>query len=299
MKFNQLRNLITVAETGSVRQAALRLNLSQPAVTKSIQQLEESVSANLLERGPHGVTPTTSGLALIEHAHIIESEMKRAQQEIEFLEGARAGEISVAVTPTVTTNLLPQAVIGFTESRPRVRIYIEEGILTEIVTAVRRGEFDFAVCFLPGPVAGDGIKIETLMEERFVPAVRTGHPLAMKKNLKLRNLLSEDWIVFGRGEGRRIVYEHTFAHNELDAPASPIECNSITCTISLLENSDRIALLPSQLFAAQKQPAITPLNLSTKMPGWTIGIVTRTGGSTSPVCRELIAELRRLVGGSA
>lgn len=298
MKFSQLRNLIAVAEMGSVRQAAIKLNLSQPAVTKSIKQLEETVGALLLERGTHGVTTTASGRALVERARIIDSEIKRAQREVEFLEGARAGEISIAVTPTVSTNFLPQAVTSFSANRPRVRIYVEEGIVSEILTSVRRGEFDFAVCFLPGPLAQaeEGLKIETLIAESFVPAVRNSHPLAGKKNLTLKDLLDENWIIFGRGEGRRFVYDQTFTLNDLDPPSSSLESNSIPFTITLLENSDNIALLPSQIFTTKRiGQSITPLNIATNMPGWTISIVIRTDTTLSPVCRELISEIRGLV----
>lgn len=295
MKFSQLRNLIAVAEMGSVRQAAIKLNLSQPAVTKSIKQLEETVGALLLERGTHGVTPTPSGRALVERARIISSEISRAQREVDFLEGARAGEISLAVTPTVSTNLLPQAILSFTESRPQVRVYVEEGIVSEILTSVRRGEFDFAVCFLPGALAEDGLIIETLFEERFLPAVRKGHPLAAKKNINLQDLLDEDWVIFGRGEGRRFVYDQTFMLNDLDPPTSGLESNSIPFTVTLLENSDRIALLPSQIFTTKRiSQAVTPLATRTKMQGWTISLVTRADSTLSPVCRELTAEIRRM-----
>lgn len=296
MKFNQLQNLMVVAETGSVRQASHRLNLSQPAVSKSIKQLEESVGARLLQRGPRGVVATPTGDALIRRARIIASEIDRARREVEFMEGATGGEISIGVTQTVTTNLLPRAVLRFAKRRPKVRIYIEEDNLSEVLAAVALGTFDFAVCFLPGAIDDPDLRTETLIEESFIPAVRSGHPLVKRRRLGLRDLLSEDWVVFGRGEGRRLVFEETFARARLSPPDSAIESNSIGCTVSMVEASNRIALLPSQILSTGRiSQALTPLRLKEKPPRWTIGMVTRAGGILPPVCRELAADIRAQV----
>ncbi len=89
MKLSQLRHLVMVAETGTIREASRQLFLSQSSVTKSIRQLEEELGVELLHRASHGVTPTEAGLALIERARRIEAELRYARNDIDEIQ-ARA-----------------------------------------------------------------------------------------------------------------------------------------------------------------------------------------------------------------
>ena len=82
MKLSQLRNFIAVVEAGTVRQGARNLNLSQSSVTKSIQQLEDELGAEMLHRGARGVTPTAAGRALLAHAKVIEAELRHARNDV-------------------------------------------------------------------------------------------------------------------------------------------------------------------------------------------------------------------------
>ena len=81
MKLSQLRNFIAVVEAGAVRQAANNLNLSQSSVSKSIQQLEEELGAEILHRNAHGVTPTAAGKALLNRAKAVDAELRHARND--------------------------------------------------------------------------------------------------------------------------------------------------------------------------------------------------------------------------
>ena len=91
MKISQLRNLTVVIEAGTVRQAAKHLNLSQSSVTKSIQQLEETLGVELLRRSSHGVMPTEAGRALVARAKVIDAELRHARNDIDAIRGANFG----------------------------------------------------------------------------------------------------------------------------------------------------------------------------------------------------------------
>ena len=145
MKLDQLRNLVAVGRAGSVRQASRDLNLSQPAVTKSIKTLEAELGCELLHRLSHSVIPTPSGEALIKRAQTIEAELNNALNEIENIEGVMTGDISVSASPTVAINLMPTAILNLKTARPRMTVHIEEMVYPHVLPAVRSGEIDVAV----------------------------------------------------------------------------------------------------------------------------------------------------------
>lgn len=295
MKLNQLRNFIAVAEAGSIHQAARNLNISQPAITKSIQMLEQQLKAALLIRGTHGVEVTPSGAVLITRAKIVEAELKRAQVEVDLLEGAAAGDISVGVTPAITLKLLPQAVVEFKKAHPNVNVYVEESIYSEVLNRVKLGRFDLAVCLLPGMPAMDGIDVETLIEDRMVPTVRKGHPLTREKNLKLSDLRDEEWIIYGAGEGRRIIFEQTFEQAGLVLPESSLESNAFTFAIRYMETTNAISLLPEHIFQNNNAyKGLAPLHLRDNLLKWKVAAVTRSNSVNTLATSAFIAAFKEI-----
>lgn len=293
MKLEQLRNLVAVGRAGSVRQAARELNLSQPAITRSIKLLEAELGCELLHRQSHGVTPTASGKTLIRRALSIEDELRQAKSEIDDIEGVRTGDIRVSASPTVAFNLMPRAILNLKAARPKVTVHVEEGVYPQVLPSVRSGELDVAVCLMPEQLVDDELTAEVLVKDFLTPAVRTGHPLTKQRNLGLGDLLDRDWIIFGRRGESPDIYEQTFRLNGFEPPESTIESTSFTCALALVEKSDYIVLVPSQIFA-ERRPSwpVVPLSLKTPMQPWTIAAIMRTGDVLSPACRAFLRELR-------
>lgn len=295
MKLEQLKNLVAVGRAGSVRQASRDLNLSQPAITKSIKLLEAELGCDLLHRRSHGVTPTASGQALIKRALAIEAELNSARHEIDSIEGVTTGDIRVSASPSVAINLIPRAVLTLKAARPNVTVHIEDGVYPQVLSTVRNGDLDAAVCLMPEQANADELDIEVLVEDALTPAVRADHPLTRERNLSLRDLIDEEWIIFGRRGENRDIYEQTFRLNGLEPPRSSIECTSFTCALALVEKSDYVVLVPKQVFADRAQNlSIAPLSLNTPMQPWTIAAITRTNAVLSPACRVFLDELRRI-----
>ena len=108
-------------------------------------------------------------------------------------------------------------------------------------------------------------------------------------------MTDEEWIIYGVGEGRRIIYEQTFLVNGLTPPVSSLESNSFTFAINILTGSDMIALLPQQIFSGVAHyNDIVPLTLTDPLPSWQVAVVTRSDGISSPLSKEFIRELGRL-----
>jgi DNA-binding transcriptional LysR family regulator len=295
MKLSQLRNFIAAVEASTVRQAARNLNLSQSSVSKSIQQLEEELGAEMLHRGAHGVAPTAAGKALLAHAKVIEAELRHARNDVQTVHGAQVGEIRMSASPTVAMGLLPRAVVAFQRARPRVSFRIWEGVYPDILPAIRTGDLDFAICLVPTRPRDETLSFMNLVKDRLAPAVRADHPLVGAHGLQLADLLDLDWIIYRRSHTGLDVFEQTFASNHLALPKSTIECTSFACALALVANGDYVTLVPSQIFfGGRTSPSIALLPLDSPMQPWQVAIISRANHELSAVCLAFLAEIQRM-----
>lgn len=299
MKLSQLRNLVAVAEAGSIRQAARNLNISQSAVTKSVQQLESRLGVELLHRASHGVTLTAAGEVLVNRAKIVNAELRQARNDIESVQGGTSGEIRVCASPAVMLGLLPKAVTEFKRTRPKVRFQIEEGLYPDVLPAIRKGEIDLAVCLVPKKSREDELHFELLVRDRVVPMVRQQHPLAQRTNLSLESLLDQEWVSYGRVQSSRDIFEMTFVLNDLEPPENVTRCTSLACILALVDNSDCITLVSKKMLSTKvRAGSVTPLMMETPMPSWNVMMISRGKHVLSPLCRDFMGELKRIAGRS-
>lgn len=295
MKINQLRCLLAVAEAGTVRQASRNLNLSQSSVTKNIQQLEAALQVELFHRGTHGLSPTDAGQMLIARAKSIMTELRQIRNDVETIREGTTGEIRISASPSVGMGLVPRAVANFRKKRPGVHFFIEEGSYPDFLPSVRSGEIDFAVALVPETLKDDDLEQELLLQDNLVPAVRFEHPLAGKRNLSIADLAGQPWVVYSRSRTGRHVFAYTFKENGLPPPENIIECTSFATTLALLENSDLVALVPSQIFTDSKwRRQVTPLFTSSPMPAWDVTVVARSHHQLSQLCLAFLKELRQV-----
>ncbi len=294
LKLSQLRNFTAVVEAGSVRQAAKNLNLSQSSVTKSIQQLEDDLHVELLHRGAHGVAATEAGKALFARIKTVEAELRHARNDIETIQGAGMGEIRVSASPSVATGLLPRSVIAFQRTHPRVSFHILEGVYPDMLPAIRTGDLDLAICLVPGHPRDDSLSFISLVKDRLVPAVRADHPVLARRKLSLADLTELDWIIYRRSHTGLDVFEQTFIANRLEPPKSTIECTSFACALALVENGDYVTLVPSQIFAGNRNtPSLAPVLLDAPMQPWQVMAISRARHELSAVCLAFLAELQK------
>lgn len=293
MKLSQFRCFLAVAEAGSVRQAARNLNLSQSSVTKSIQQLEESLKAELFLRGSHGLSPTVVGKMLISRVKMIEGELRQIRNDVETIHGGTSGEIRVSASPTVSVGILPRTVVNFRKTRPNVNFHIQEGVYPDFLPAVRLGELDFAIALMAEPPPDEDLQFELLLQDTLTPAVRVDHPMTSKGKLVLSDLIGLTWVNYRRSRSGRDIFERCFLSNGL-TPPNNIECSSFAATVALVENSDYATLVPTQIFANRpRRIGITPLFMGTPMPRWDVTVISRRSHELSPLCLAFLAELRR------
>ncbi len=177
VKFRHLQTFVEVARQKSVMKAAGLLHVSQPAVTKTIRELEEVLGVSLFERDGRGIRITRYGEVFLRHAG---ATLTALRQGLDSVSSARSGDavpIRIGALPTVSSRIMPQAITAFLKEETGSRIKIVTGENGVLLEQLRVGDLDLVVGRLAAPEQMAGFSFEHLYSERVVLAVRAGHPL--------------------------------------------------------------------------------------------------------------------------
>lgn len=283
-----LKAFITVAETGSFVRTAKALNLSQPALSRRIQKLEESLGAPLLERSTRHVNLTMTGRDFLPKVRRLIDEFETSVLAIHDIGARSSGLVSVAAVPTAVFYFLPRAIGRFAEAYPRIRIRILDIGANEGLEAVARGEADFGINFIGASHAE--IEFEKLVEDPFVLACRHDHPLALRKRVSWSEIVPHRIITVGRNSGNRALIDNALARHGLQLNWS-YEVAHLSGSLGLVEAGLGIAVLPRLATPAAGHPIIHTVRLIEPEVSRTIGIVRRRGATLSPHASQFLKML--------
>lgn len=245
MDSRSLKRFLAVYELGSIGAAAEALHLSQPALSKSIHQLEEQLGTRLFERTPVGVIPTIFGETLSLHAKVIEAEIRNAVREIQTLTGATKGEISVGVTPSIAAHIMPRVALKMHEERPGIHIRVIEGLMEDNIPALRLGELDMVVGGWTQGMHAD-LVTESVMQDQAQVFCSANHPLAGKK-VTLEALCDYPWVMAPYTQFWLDTFEKAFVARGLNPPLADTVANSALFICELLLGDKFLTFLPRQL----------------------------------------------------
>lgn len=180
----------TVVRTGTIRQAAIKLNVAPSAISRSISQLEHDLGAALFERIRQRLKLTSAGELLIHHARIIHAEMNTARDSIDDLKGLRRGTVSIAVVESVARGLLPAMLSGFWKRYPEIAVDIRIMGSHQAFTAALEGECDLALGFDYRDKKG-GLSQLAAVKLEVGAVVLPDHPIAGRREVRMTDLASE------------------------------------------------------------------------------------------------------------
>ncbi len=235
-----LRHFLGVVEKRNITAAAEALNISQPALTRSIRQLEKTVGVALFERLPTGVALTKPGEVLARRAKQMELEYRHALSEISALEQGMSGVLRVGAGPMWVAMILPGVIAAFHKQHPKVKVRLTEGAIDSLVPALTAGEIDLACVTLSFPSQPELVK-EPLLAVRHALIARADHPLAGRGIIPAEELARFPWVVLANdsvGTGRIGSY---LVANGLEPPRIAVEATSIAM-LRVLEESDALGL---------------------------------------------------------
>jgi LysR family transcriptional regulator, pca operon transcriptional activator len=177
LRLQHFRVVDAVALRGSLLKAAASLNLTQPALSKTLHEAEDIVQVKLFDRHSRGMRPTAAGTTLVDSARRILAELKRLDEQVDIVGDPSKATLALGVLPVAASGVLPGALVRMRAQHPEIRVRVEQGRTEELTALLAAGEIDLIVGRLYEPTAPDGFEREPLWSEPIAALVRTGHPV--------------------------------------------------------------------------------------------------------------------------
>lgn len=292
MKLHQLRAALSVAETGSLRAAARALGMSQPALTHNIGELERELGAALFERRSHGMTPTPVGELFLRRAKVIDSESRRAREEVAQFLGSDHGEVVVCLSIVAHLVLLPMALPLFEKRFPSVRLRVIEGSFPAVESRLRDGSVDFFIGPAPDASLSREFVLEQLFDNTRAVYARRGHPLAHARSLA--ELTQARWITTGATDNAEEKFAEVFARHDLPAPRVVAQAESMLTMLMMVMSSDALAISLRQYHEFPlTRDALQVIAVREPLPAPRIVIIRRTALPLTPAAEYLADMFRR------
>ncbi|CAH1747684.1 MULTISPECIES: LysR substrate-binding domain-containing protein [Thauera] len=286
MKDHQLRALVHVAESSSIRAAAREMNLSQSALTKALRELEEDVGAPLLTRSYKGIEFTAAGSVLLSRARLALSILDKAVEEVRQLHGGPGSRVVIAVTPMVGALVLPRVLREYERLRPDTEVHLTEGLLTQVLPDLIEGRLDFAIAVADPADLPYEIAFEPLGPAEAVLAGRVGHPLAAARTWA--ELSDAKWVInLSPGSLGHALLAWVKLQG-LAPPRNMIRCASTMLMLELMQRTDCIGIGPAKLFEDRLVGhGIERINVTPLPPPMSFGLLRLRGVPLSSAAKPM------------
>lgn len=276
VKFRHFRCFAEVARLGSVNRAAAALSITQPAVSKTLRELEEILEVPLFERTRRGVHLTEQGTVFRRHAEAVLSALRRGLESVDALRAAGGGFVTVGVLPTVAARLMPETVRRFIEIQPAQTVRVISGTNPVLIERLRQGELDMLVGRLSNPELMAGLNFEYLYSERLSFVVRPGHPLLAEVPFDLARLRDHVVILPTPEMIIRPGVERLLARHGLETLPRSVESVSNAFGRTFTRASDAIWIISHGVVATDvAEGALAELAVDTAESQGPVGLTTR------------------------
>jgi len=288
LKLRQLELLVELADHQSLAAAASAMSITQPAATKLLQEIEQTLGVALFDRMPRGMRATPYGEIMMRQARTALAALDRGREEIAALMDGASGSVSVGSVRGATSSLLAPALAAVRASRPAVRMSVLVDAAEILLPRLREARLDIVLGNVPASLGGRDLAFEPLLEESLVVVARVGHPLARKKRLAWKEAAHSEWIVYPQETALRPLFEGL-------EQQGAIETASVVATTMMLERTDMLAVMPRDIaehYAGRGLVQILELKLPVSLGK--IGLVTHKDRQLSPAAIAFIAEVRQI-----
>ncbi|MHC4996243.1 MAG: LysR family transcriptional regulator [Planctomycetota bacterium] len=240
MEHNQLRYFLKVAEIGNFTRAAADLSISQPALSRSIQKLEDELGQPVFERKSRSIALTEAGSLL----------QSRAQQALTILEDVKSeitddgetGRVRIGAIPTIAPYFLPNILRQFSSEFPKANIVVQENTTDGLLKSLTQGEIDLAILAIPVPVKY--LKIEELFEEELLLVLPNNHTLVDKEKIRLSDVEPYPFVLLD--EAHCLVDNITsFCRQRAFHPVAVERTNQLAMVQELVSLSHGVSMIPT------------------------------------------------------
>jgi LysR family transcriptional regulator, pca operon transcriptional activator len=296
VQLRHLRCLVAVAQERNLARAADRLALSQPAVSKTLVELEALCGQRLVERGRRGARLTAAGEDLLAHALRVLEAIGEAGHALEGGHPARSARLRVGALPSVAPAWLPQALAAFAQAEPQAQVTLTTAPNAQLLEDLRGGALDMVLGRMADPQHMAGLSFELLQAEPLALVARPGHPLASASPLTVHAVLEHPLVVYSEGTIPRHTTESFLSAWGLKLPSGR-RLDTLDVAVARLVVRDTDAVWFTPLGAAADdiaRGALVRLPLATPGTEEPVGLLLRSEAQLPVHAREFMAHVRAL-----
>ncbi|HHG1904880.1 TPA: LysR substrate-binding domain-containing protein [Klebsiella pneumoniae] len=293
IRLRHLHTFVAVAQQGTLGRAAETLNLSQPALSKTLNELEQLTGTRLFERGRLGAQLTLVGEQFLTHAVKVLDALNSAGQALNRKEGLNNDIVRIGALPTAALGILPTVIGQFHKQQKDITLQVATMNNTMLLAGLKSGEIDIGIGRMSDPELMSGLHYELLFLESLKLVVRPGHPL-LQETVTLSRVMEWPVVVSPKGTVPRQNAEALLQSQGCKMPAGCIETLSASLSRQLTVDFDYVWFVPSGAVKDDlRRGVLTALPIATQGAGKPIGILTRVDATLTPGTQTLLSAIRK------
>lgn len=293
IRLRHLHTFVAVAQQGTLGRAAETLNLSQPALSKTLNELEQLTGTRLFERGRLGAQLTLVGEQFLTHAVKVLDALNSAGQALNRKEGLNNDIVRIGALSTAALGILPTVIGQFHKQQKDITLQVATMNNTMLLAGLKSGEIDIGIGRMSDPELMSGLHYELLFLESLKLVVRPGHPL-LQETVTLSRVMEWPVVVSPKGTVPRQNAEALLQSQGCKMPAGCIETLSASLSRQLTVDFDYVWFVPSGAVKDDlRRGVLTALPIATQGAGEPIGILTRVDATLTPGTQTLLSAIRK------
>lgn len=297
VRFRHLRMLRTVAATGSLRAAAATLHLTQPALSKTLKELEQAFGYGLFTRSVRGLKPTARGEVVLRGAELLLAELDHLRVEADAAVDSEALTLRLGVPPFVALSTMPDVLHRLLAAARDIRVRLRENRVPQLFDGLLAGELDALLtnhaASLMTRSDASRLRYEKLGEEAFAVIAPAGHPLGRARRVTWSELAHAAWVLPDPNSLLRQTVEDCFVRDGVVPPAPIVESTSPVTNVRLAARGIGVTAVPARVTQeAEEAGAVVRVRVQPPLPAVAVALVYRASASAHP----RITRLREALG---
>ncbi len=289
MDLTLIRSFLAVAETGAITEAAERIGITQPALSRRLQQFEEHLGVPLLVRGRKGASLTEIGRLVQSEAQGIVARYEHMQEMVSSHQRLEGGTVRIGGGATAVSYMLPEAIAAFQSAHPQVRFQMREAGSSEIADDVVAGHLELGVVTLP--VRDRELQVTPLTTDRIVLVARHDHSLAQRRRVRSSDLADQAFVAFEAGSAVRQIIDGKLRDAGVEVNVV-MELRSIPAILRMVATTGNLAFV-SQL-GMDQQGGVVAVPVQGLRIERRLAVIARRGVTLSPAASAFTRRLQTL-----
>lgn len=295
LKLHDLHVFMAVVQAGSMSKAATLLNTGQPAISRSISELERELGVRLLDRGRQGAKPTEYGRTLLEGGTAAFDDLRQTVRSISSLSDPAVGEVGVGCNPFLAASFVAAVIERLSRRYPRAVFRLTPAYVEILYRELTERNVDFLIARRSGSLADERLQYEFLFEDKYWVLAGAKSPWARRRSIDLIELANELWALPPPDTTTGMIALSAFRACGLEYPRTTVIAEPVDVRITMLATGRFITIFPASVFRfSARRPEMKILPVKQELSRVPVGIITLKNRTVSPLAQQFIESSREV-----